>query len=93
MIWINLGRLLMLGVWGFLILNLIQPFPKPLNIFMIVAMLFTILMHGFQLLLLKSSQPKGNTPLSRALQARIFLFGVFELLAWQKKQPKHPPKP
>ncbi|WP_409309349.1 DUF1145 family protein [Pectobacterium sp. B1J-3] len=91
--WINLGRLLMLGVWGFLILNLIQPFPKPLNIFMIVAMLFTILMHGFQLLLLKSSQPKGNTPLSRALQARIFLFGVFELLAWQKKQPKHPPKP
>ncbi|MBJ7222101.1 MULTISPECIES: DUF1145 family protein [unclassified Brenneria] len=86
--WINLGRLLMLGVWGFLVLNLFHPFPRPLNIFMTVAMVFTILMHGFQLLLLKSSQPKGNPPLSPALQARIFLFGVFELLAWQKKQPK-----
>ncbi|MEI7285887.1 DUF1145 family protein [Pectobacterium carotovorum] len=92
MILINLGRILMLGVWGFLLLNLIQPFPKPLNIFMTVAMVFMILMHGFQLLLLKSSQQKDSPALSRALQARIFLFGVFELLAWQKKQPK-PPKP
>ncbi|MDY4377142.1 DUF1145 family protein [Pectobacterium brasiliense] len=91
MILINLGRLLMLGVWGFLLLNLIQPFPKPLNIFMTVAMVFMILMHGFQLLLLKSSQTKDSPALSRAFQARIFLFGVFELLAWQKKQPK-PPK-
>ncbi|MBA0168436.1 MULTISPECIES: DUF1145 family protein [Pectobacterium] len=87
---INLGRLLMLGVWGFLLLNLIQPFPRPLNIFMTVAMVFMILMHGFQLLLLKSSQPKDSPALNRALQARIFLFGVFELLAWQKKLPKSP---
>ena len=34
MIWINLGRILMIGVWGFLITNLIAPFPRPLNIFM-----------------------------------------------------------
>ncbi|PWC10869.1 hypothetical protein B4923_15255 [Brenneria roseae subsp. americana] len=92
MIWINLGRLLMLGVWGFLIFNLIHPFPRPLNIFMTVAMVFMILMHGFQLLLLKSSQPKDDSSLNRALQARIFLFGVFELLAWQKKQPRPPGK-
>ncbi|PWC15397.1 DUF1145 family protein [Brenneria corticis] len=92
MIWINLGRLLMLGVWGFLIVNLIHPFPRPLNIFMTVAMAFTILMHGFQLLLLKSSQPKENPSLTWGLQARIFLFGVFELLAWQSKQPKPPKK-
>ncbi|MFC3393697.1 DUF1145 family protein [Brenneria rubrifaciens] len=88
MLWINLGRLLMLGVWGFLVFNLIQPFPRPLNIFMTVAMVFMILMHGFQLLLLKSSPPKDTPSLNRAQQARIFLFGVFELLAWQKKQPK-----
>nr|WP_113865738.1 DUF1145 family protein [Brenneria salicis]NMN93246.1 putative membrane protein [Brenneria salicis ATCC 15712 = DSM 30166]RBP64111.1 putative membrane protein [Brenneria salicis ATCC 15712 = DSM 30166] len=92
MIWINLGRLLMLGVWGFLVFNLLHPFPRPLNIFMTVAMVFMILMHGFQLLLLKSSQPKDGPSLSQALQARIFLFGVFELLAWQKKQPRQPPK-
>ncbi len=30
---INIGRLLMLCVWGFLILNLVHPFPRPLNIF------------------------------------------------------------
>ncbi|CAK8739519.1 hypothetical protein SODG_003076 [Sodalis praecaptivus] len=34
MILINLGRLLMLMVWGFLLFNLIQPFPKPLKYFL-----------------------------------------------------------
>ena len=41
---INLGRLLMLCVWAFLLLNLFQPFPKPLNIFVNVALIFMILM-------------------------------------------------
>ena len=45
---INLGRLLMLCVWAFLLLNLFQPFPKPLNIFVNVALIFMILMHGLQ---------------------------------------------
>ena len=38
---INLGRLLMLGVWAFLILNLVHPFPRPMNIFVNVALIFT----------------------------------------------------
>ena len=42
---INIGRLLMLCVWGFLILNLVHPFPRPLNIFVNVALIFTVLMH------------------------------------------------
>ena len=71
---INLGRLLMLCVWAFLLLNLFQPFPKPLNIFV-----------GLQLTLLKATQPKEAPPLSRFEQIRIFIFGVFELVAWQKK--------
>ncbi|KAA8998546.1 DUF1145 family protein [Affinibrenneria salicis] len=83
--WINLGRLLMLGVWSFLLLNLVQPFPRPLNIFLVVAMVFMILMHGLQLMLLKSTLAKNGPSLGRAAQARIFIFGVFELLAWQKK--------
>ncbi len=37
---INIGRLLMLCVWGFLILNLVHPFPRPLNIFVNVALIF-----------------------------------------------------
>ncbi|WP_058910441.1 DUF1145 family protein [Entomohabitans teleogrylli] len=84
--WINLGRLLMLLVWAFFVLNVLQPFPKPLNIFINVAMIFMAIMHGLQLAMLKASMPKDGAPLSKGQQARIFLFGVFELLAWQKKQ-------
>ena len=83
---INLGRLLMLCVWGFLILNLIQPFPRPLNIFVNVALVFMVLMHGLQLAMLKATQPKNAPPMAKPEQIRIFLFGVFELMAWQKKQ-------
>ena len=82
---INFGRLLMLCVWAFLLLNLFQPFPKPLNIFVNVALIFMILMHGLQLTLLKATQTKEIPPLGRFEQIRIFIFGVFELVAWQKK--------
>ena len=69
---INIGRLLMLCVWGFLILNLVHPFPRPLNIFVNVALIFTVLM-------------KDGPQMTTAEKVRIFLFGVFELLVWQKK--------
>ena len=82
---INLGRLLMLCVWAFLLLNLFQPFPKPLNIFVNVALIFMILMHGLQLVLLRTTQTKDAPPIDRVTQAKVFLFGVFELVAWQKK--------
>lgn len=83
---INLGRLLMLCVWAFMLLNLLQPFPRPLNIFVNVALIFTILMHGLQLMLIKSTQSANTTPPGKRQQIRIFIFGVFELLAWQKQQ-------
>lgn len=82
---INLGRLLMLGVWAFLLLNLVQPFPRPLNIFVNVALVFMVLMHGMQLALLKSTLPKDGPQMTSGEKVRIFLFGVFELLVWQKK--------
>ncbi len=82
---INLGRLLMVCIWAFLVLNLIQPFPRPLNIFVNVALIFMVIMHALQLGLLKATQPKDNPPLSGMAQAKIFIFGVFELLVWQKK--------
>ncbi|NHB93040.1 DUF1145 family protein [Photorhabdus cinerea] len=84
---IQLGKLLMVCIWGFLIFNLIHPFPKPLKYFMDIAMIFTVVMHAFQMLLLKSSQPKDQK-LSGLMQTKIFFFGVFELLAMQKKQLK-----
>ncbi|WP_312240517.1 DUF1145 family protein [Pantoea sp.] len=86
---INLGRLLMVCVWAFLLLNLVQPFPKPLTYFVNVALFFMVIMHGLQLVLLRATQPKDAAKLSRTTQLKIFVFGVFELLAWQKK---HYPK-
>ncbi|BEH71028.1 hypothetical protein ETAR_01430 [Edwardsiella tarda] len=91
MMWINLGRLLMLGVWGFMLANLLHAFPRPLNIFVNVAMVFTVLMHGLQVTLLKSTLPADNRKLGFWQELRIFLFGVFELLAWQKRQPRNKP--
>ncbi len=88
--WINLGRIVMLFVWGFLLLNVVQPFPRPLNIFVNVAMIFMVLMHGLQLAMLKATLSKGEGKVSTGQQIRIFVFGVFELLAWQKKQGKLP---
>lgn len=85
---INLGRLLMLFVWAFLLLNIFHPFPRPLNIFVNVALIFMAMMHAMQLALMKSTQPKDAPPLGRVEQFKIFVFGVFELLAWQKKQKK-----
>lgn len=82
---INLGRLLMLCVWAFLLLNLFQPFPRPLNIFVNVALVFMVLMHGMQLALLQSTIPKDGPQMTKVEKVRIFLFGVFELLVWQKK--------
>ncbi|HFZ8994640.1 TPA: DUF1145 family protein [Citrobacter freundii] len=82
---VNLGRLLMIFVWAFLLLNLVQPFPRPLNIFVNVALIFMVLMHAMQLALLKSTLPKDGPAMTRGEKIRIFLFGVFELLVWQKK--------
>lgn len=82
---INLGRLLMLCVWAFLLLNLVQPFPRPLNIFVNVALIFMVLMHGLQMALLKSTLPADGPQMTNGEKVRIFLFGVFELLVWQKK--------
>ena len=42
-------------------------------------------MHGMQLALLKSTLPKDGPQMTTAEKVRIFLFGVFELLVWQKK--------
>ncbi len=83
--WLNLGRLFMLFVWAFLLLNLFHPFPKPLKYFVDIALFFMVVMHGLQLVLLRTTQPPGSPKLSAITQTKIFFFGVFELLAWQKR--------
>ncbi len=51
----------------------------PLNIFVNVALIFTVLMHWTQLALLKSTLPKIWPADDHRQKVRIFLFGVFEL--------------
>ncbi len=81
--WINLGKLLLSGIWGVLVFNLIHAFPKPMNHFLNIAMIFMVFIHGMQLVLLKAVQPQSITGWQ---QVKIFLFGVFEVLHSQKKQ-------
>lgn len=82
---INAGKLLMIFVWGFMMFNLIHPFPKPLKYFIDVAMIFMIFMHAMQAIFLHAAFAKTEKH-PRWLQIKIFLFGIFELLAWQKRQ-------
>ncbi|MDX6019383.1 DUF1145 family protein [Scandinavium sp. V105_16] len=89
---LNIGRLLMLCVWAFLVLNVVHPFKFPVNIFVNVALIFMILMHGLQMTLLKATMPKDGPQMTRGEQVRVFLFGVFELIAWQKKMKLTPKK-
>lgn len=82
---LNLGRAVMLFIWAVLLLNLVHPATKPLKYFIDIALIFMVVMHGLQLVLLKATQPKNGPQLSKGLQFRLFVFGVFELLIWQKK--------
>lgn len=85
MFWINIGRLLMLSVWSFLIFSLVHPFPKPLNIFMHIATFFMVVMHGLLMAMFNAGQPKDKK-LTAAGKLRVFLFGVFELLIMLRRQ-------
>ncbi|MBT0727361.1 DUF1145 family protein [Rosenbergiella australiborealis] len=82
---INFGRILMAFIWVVLLLNLIHPATKPLKYFIDVALLFMVVMHGLQLVLLKATQTPSVPKMTKKEEFRIFIFGVFELLAWQRK--------
>ena len=86
----NIGRLLRLCVWGFMLGNIIHPSTRPRNIFMNVALGFMGLMHGLHVTILNTTVTKDQPKLRNWQELRSFLFGVSELLAWQKKNT--PPK-
>lgn len=86
MIWINLGRVVMLFIWGVLLFNWMTPFPKPLHYFLSVALIFMFLMHGLQVLLFKATLNQTEQKLTAKQQLCLFLFGSVELLAWRRKK-------
>lgn len=83
---INLGRLMMAVIWFFLLFNLVKPFPVPGNYFLYVGLVFMVVMHGIKLIMLKAMVLPGQPKPTTAELWRIFIFGVFELIAWQRKQ-------
>lgn len=85
----NIGRLLMISIWFVMVFNLIHPLHRPLNIFLNVALIFTLLMHGLQVTMLKSTLPAEQKKLGFIQETKIFLCGVFELMIWQKKNATH----
>lgn len=86
MLLLNVGRLLMLFIWGFLLLNIVYPlFPKPSKYFLEISLLFIIIMHTLQLTLLHATQSHGSATLTKLAQIKFFFFGVFELLVWNKQ--------
>lgn len=82
---INLGRLADAVRLGLSVIESVSALPEAAEYLCQRRADFMILMHGLQLTLLKATQPKEAPPLSRFEQIRIFIFGVFELVAWQKK--------
>lgn len=87
--WINLCKILIIFIWGALILNIVHPATKPLKYFLDIALIFMVIMHGLQVVLLKATQAKSSVKMTRLEEVKFFFFGVFELLTWQKK---HYPK-
>ena len=82
---INLGRLLMLGVWAFLILNQVNPIPPPMNILVKLALILKSFFQPQQNVVVKNGLPKDGPQMTGWQQLRVFIFGVFELLVWMKK--------
>lgn len=82
---INIGRLLMLLVWTVMLYNMFIPFAKPLNYILNIAFIFMVIMHILKLIMLKIALANEQIQFSKAAQIRLFFFGVFELLAWQKQ--------
>lgn len=83
---ILIGKLFYLALWGFLLLNLVRPFPGAAHALLIIALAGFVLIHGLQAWLLSSTLTRQERERDRFLVLRAFLFGVFEALSWKKKQ-------
>ncbi|MCE5164903.1 DUF1145 domain-containing protein [Plesiomonas sp. PI-19] len=83
--WLNLGRALMLVVWGLLLTNLVHSLsPKTLSALLYLLLGLTLVMHTLQLLLARTLLGKSR-PLGRAGSLRVMLFGVLELIPLRRR--------
>lgn len=85
---ILLGKGVYLGMWVFFIINLIFPYPRPANILCNIALCAMILLHGLQAFLFASTRTEQEKLQDKWAVLRFFIFGVFEVMSWKKKNQK-----
>lgn len=85
---IVLGKIVYAFIWLFLLFNLIAPYPKPANIVANIALAAFAITHGLQAWLLSSTLSSQEKQQDRFRTLRMFIFGVFEVLSWKKKNNK-----
>lgn len=83
---ILVGKLFYLCVWGFLVFNLIFPFRYPANIVINIALAAMCIIHGLQALLLNATLSSQEKDSDRFKALRLFVFGIFEVLSWKNKR-------
>jgi putative membrane protein len=81
-IFIALGKLLMVAVWGLLISNLFFPFSEQAAIVFYLLLGLIAFMHSIQLLLIYGAFSE-KLKLTKADALQVFFFGVFKI--WQLK--------
>lgn len=85
---ILLGRLLYLSIWLFLIINFFISYPKPINIIINIALTSLTFVHLLQAILLHKILTKQEKHQDKWQVFRLFLFGIFEALRWNKAKNK-----
>jgi putative membrane protein len=78
----GLGKLLTLGFWLVVLLNLVIVFPTPFGMLIKLAGILLILTHAAELLLFNGSLRGRAHPWRDRLQ--ILLFGIFHLQSFPK---------
>lgn len=83
---IQIGRLLYLIIWGFLILNLFYPYPGAAKMLAYVALAVMVITHGLQAWILNTTLTEQERKHDRFITLRLFLFGIVEVLSWKKSK-------
>lgn len=83
------GKIGYVLIWLFFLWNLFFPYQRPANILCNIAFCAMIILHGLQAFLFATTRTQQEKEKDKFAVFRFFLFGVFEVLSWNKKQKKN----
>ncbi|WP_028771871.1 DUF1145 domain-containing protein [Shewanella waksmanii] len=81
---IMIGKMLTLGAWLLMAINLIQPFEGEIGTILNILLAATALMHLFQVAIFHSLF-KSYLTLKAADYLQVFAFGAFALIGYRQK--------